>query len=83
MLHAVTEHAISNDSRIRKSFIDLLNKTKKTLGEEAKDYGLSNVYEFIAELSNAQFVEKLKSVQYNRKQTLFEKIKQAIKKIYS
>lgn len=83
MLHAVTEHAISNDSRIRKSFIDLLNKTKKELGEEAKDYGLSNVYEFIAELSNAQFVEKLKSIQYARKQTLFEKIKQAIKKIYS
>ena len=83
MLHAVTEHAISNDSRIRKSFIDLLNKTKKALGEEAKDYGLSNVYEFIAELSNAQFVEKLKSIQYTRKQTLFEKIKQAIKKIYS
>jgi hypothetical protein len=53
MLHAVTEHAISNDSRIRKSFIDLLNKTKKALGEEAKYYGLSNVYEFIAELSNA------------------------------
>lgn len=83
MLHAVTEHAINNDSRIRKSFIDLLNKTKKALGEEAKDYGLSNVYEFIAELSNAQFVEKLKSIQYTRKQTLFEKIKQAIKKIYS
>lgn len=83
MLHAVTEHAINNDSRIRKSFVDLLNKTKKVLGEEAKDYGLSNVYEFVAELSNAQFVEKLKSIQYTRKQTLFEKIKQAIKKIYS
>ena len=83
MLHAITEHAINNDSMIRKSFIDLLNKTKKALGEEAKDYGLSNVYEFIAELSNAQFVEKLKSIQYTRKQTLFEKIKQAIKKIYS
>lgn len=83
MLHAVTEHAISNDSRIRKSFIDLLNKTKKALGKDASDYGLSDVYEFVAELSNAQFVEKLKSIQYTRKQTLFEKIKQAIKKIYS
>lgn len=83
MLHAVTEHAISNDSRIRKSFTDLLNKTKKALGEEAKDYGLSDVYEFVAELSNAKFVEKLKSIQYNRKQTLFERIKQIIKKIYS
>ena len=83
MLHAVTEHAISNDSRIRKSFIDLYQKTKKALGKDAQDYGLSDVYEFVAELSNAQFVEKLKSIQYNRKQTLFEKIKQAIKKIYS
>lgn len=83
MLHAVTEHAISNDSRIRKSFTDLYEKTKKALGKNAQDYGLNDVYEFVAELSNAQFVEKLKSIQYNRKQTLFEKIKQAIKKIYS
>ena len=83
MLHAVTEHAIHNDSRIRKSFTDLYQKTKKALGKDAQDYGLSDVYEFVAELSNAQFVEKLKSIQYNRKQTLFEKIKQAIKKIYS
>lgn len=83
MLHAVTEHAIYNDSRIRKSFTDLYQKTKKALGKDAQDYGLSDVYEFVAELSNAQFVEKLKSIQYNRKQTLFEKIKQAIKKIYS
>lgn len=83
MLHAVTEHAIRNDSRIRKSFTDLYQKTKKALGKDAQDYGLSDVYEFVAELSNAQFVEKLKSIQYNRKQTLFEKIKQAIKKIYS
>lgn len=83
MLHAVTEHAISNDSRIRKSFTDLYEKTKKALGKDASDYGLSDVYEFVAELSNAKFVEKLKSIQYNRKQTLFEKIKQAIKKIYS
>lgn len=83
MLHAVTEHAIRNDSRIRKSFTDLYQKTKKALWKDAQDYGLSDVYEFVAELSNAQFVEKLKSIQYNRKQTLFEKIKQAIKKIYS
>ena len=83
MLHAVTEHAIHNDSMIRKSFTDLYQKTKKALGKDAQYYGLSDVYEFVAELSNAQFVEKLKSIQYNRKQTLFEKIKQAIKKIYS
>lgn len=83
MLHAVTEHAISNDSRIRKSFTDLYQKTKKALGNNAQDYGLNDVYEFVAELSNAQFVERLKSIQYNRKQTLFEKIKQAIKRIYS
>lgn len=83
MLHAVTEHAISNDSRIRKSFEDLLEKTRKRLGKDSQYYGIKDVYEFVAELSNAQFVETLKSIQYTRKQTLFEKIKQAIKKIYS
>lgn len=83
MLHAVTEHAIRNDSRVRKSFEDLLQKTKKHLGKDAQYYGLKDVYEFVAELSNAQFVDKLKSIQYSRKQTLFERIKQVIKKIYS
>ena len=83
MLHAVTEHAIRNDSRIRKSFEDLLEKTRKRLGKDSQYYGIKDVYEFVAELSNAQFVETLKSIQYTRKQTLFEKIKQAIKKIYS
>lgn len=83
MLHAVTEHAIRNDSRVRKSFEDLLQKTKKRLGKDAQYYGLEDVYEFVAELSNAQFVDKLKSIQYSRKQTLFERIKQVIKKIYS
>lgn len=83
MLHAVTEHAIRNDSRVRKSFEDLLQKTKKHLGKDAQYYGLKDVYEFVAELSNSQFVDKLKSIQYSRKQTLFEKIKQVIKKIYS
>lgn len=83
MLHAVTVHAIRNDSRIRKSFTDLYEKTKKALGKDVQDYGLNDVYEFVAELSNAQFVEKLKSIQYTRKQTLFERIKQVIKKIYS
>lgn len=83
MLHAVTEHAIRNDSRIRKSFEDILEKTRKRLGKDSQYYGIKDVYEFVAELSNAQFVETLKSIQYTRKQTLFEKIKQAIKKIYS
>lgn len=82
MLHAVTEHAIRNDSRVRKSFEDLLQKTKKHLGKDAQYYGLKDVYEFVAELSNAQFVDKLKYIQYSRKQTLFERIKQVIKKIY-
>ena len=81
MLHAVTEHAIRNDSRIRKSFEDILEKTRKRLGKDSQYYGIKDVYEFVAELSNAQFVETLKSIQYTRKQTLFEKIKQAIKKI--
>nr|DAN16976.1 MAG TPA: hypothetical protein [Bacteriophage sp.] len=34
MLHAVTVHAIRNDSRIRKSFTDLYEKTKKALGKD-------------------------------------------------
>lgn len=83
LLHAVTVNAIKNDSRIRHQFQELLEKTKQSLGDKANDYGLENVYEFISELSNAEFVEKLKQIQYSPRQTLLERLKTILKKIYN
>lgn len=61
----------------------MLEKTKQSLGDKANDYGLENVYEFISELSNAEFVEKLKQIQYSPRQTLLERLKTILKKIYN
>lgn len=82
MLHAVTVHAIETNSRVREQFQNLLDVTKRKLGDKATYYGLTDVYEFVAELSNAQFVQDLKSIQLTRKQTLLDRIKGVIKKVY-
>lgn len=82
MLHAVTVHAIETNSRVREQFQHLLDVTRNKLGDKANYYGLTDVYEFVAELSNAQFVQDLKSIQLTRKQTLLDRIKGVIKKIY-
>ena len=82
MLHAVTVHAIETNSRVREQFQHLLDVTRNKLGGKANYYGLTDVYEFVAELSNAQFVQDLKSIQLTRKQTLLDRIKGVIKKVY-
>lgn len=82
MLHAVTVHAIETNSRVREQFQHLLDVTRNKLGDKANYYGLTDVYEFVAELSNAQFVYDLKSIQLTRKQTLLDRIKGVIKKVY-
>ena len=82
MLHAVTVHAIETNSRVREQFQHLLDVTRNKLGDKANYYGLTDVYEFVAELSNAQFVQDLKSIQLTRKQTLLDRIKGVIKKVY-
>lgn len=82
MLHAVTVHAIETNSRVREQFQHLLDVTRNNLGDKANYYGLTDVYEFVAELSNAQFVQDLKSIQLTRKQTLLDRIKGVIKKVY-
>lgn len=82
MLHAVTVHAIETNSRVREQFQHLLDVTRNKLGDKANYYGLTDVYEFIAELSNAQFVQDLKSIQLTRKQTLLDRINGVIKKVY-
>ena len=82
MLHAVTVHAIETNSRVREQFQHLLDVTRNKLGDKANYYGLTDVYEFVAELSNAQFAQDLKSIQLTRKQTLLDRIKGVIKKVY-
>ena len=54
-----------------KKISDAYAEVKKALGEDAKDYGLSDIYEFLAELSNINFVHKLQQIKVDKKDTTF------------
>lgn len=69
LLHVATEHALRNNKQLQEQAEKLLNTVRHALGKDAKDYGLSNIYEFFAELSNEKFINKLKSIEYKSEET--------------
>lgn len=81
MLHAITEEAISRNDDLYKEINKLRKQVIKALGDDAKDYGLTSVYEFMAELSNIKFVEKLKNIKTEKKITFFEWIRSIVNEI--
>lgn len=81
MLHAITEEAISRNDDLYKQINRLRKQVIKALGDNAKDYGLTSVYEFMAELSNMEFVEKLKNIKTEKKITFFEWIRSIVNEL--
>ena len=81
MLHAITEEAISRNDDLYKEIDKLRKQVIKELGNNAKDYGLTSVYEFMAELSNMKFVEKLKNIKTEKKITFFEWIRSIVNEL--
>ena len=81
MLHAITEEAISRNDDLYKQIDRLRKQVIKALGNNAKDYGLTSVYEFMAELSNMKFVEKLKNIKTEKKITFFEWIRSIVNEL--
>jgi len=81
MLHAITEEAISRNDDLYKEIDKLRKQVIKELGNNAKDYGLTSVYEFMAELSNMEFVEKLKNIKTEKKITFFEWIRSIVNEL--
>ena len=71
LLHAVTVETINGNEELKSKLENLLFEVKKALGEDAKDYGLSDIYEFLAELSNINFVHKLQQIKVDKKDTTF------------
>ena len=71
LLHAVTVETINGNDELKSKLENLLSEVKKALGEDAKDYGLSDIYEFLAELSNINFVHKLQQIKVDKKDTTF------------
>lgn len=75
LLHAVTVETINGNEELKSKLENLLSEVKKALGEDAKDYGLSDIYEFLAELSNMEFVKKLQKIKTDKKDiTFFQRV---------
>ena len=74
LLHAITEEAINHNQALYDEIDTLRRKVIKELGDDAKLYGLTDVHEFIAELSNMEFIEVLKRIKVDKKLNMFQKI---------
>lgn len=82
LLHAVTVETINGNEELKSKLENLLSEVKKALGEEAKDYGLTDIYEFLAELSNIKFVEKLQEIKTDKKDiSLFQRVRNFINEV--
>ena len=65
LLHAITVQTIQHSPELRQELERLLEFVKKTLGSDANEYGLTDIYEFLAELSNEEFIKKLQQIDTN------------------
>lgn len=83
LIHAVTVDALQRSKILRAKAEKLLSKLKEQFNNDPSIQGLQNVYEMVAELSNDEFINKLKQVQYDTKQTLLDKIKSFISRLIS
>lgn len=83
MIHVVTVEALQRSKILRAKAEKLLSKLKEQFNDDSSIQGLQNVYEMVAELSNDEFINKLKQVQYDTKQTWLDKIKSFISRLIS
>lgn len=83
LIHAVTVDALQRSKVLRAKAEKLLSKLKEQFNDDPSIQGLQNVYETVAELSNDEFINKLKQVQYDTKQTWLDKIKSFISRLIS
>ena len=83
MIHVVTVEALQRSKILRAKAEKLLSKLKEQFNNDPSIQGLQNVYEMVAELSNDEFINKLKQVQYDTKQTWLDKIKSFISRLIS
>lgn len=82
LLHAATVQTIQHSEELKNELQSLLNTVKKQIGTSTNIYGLTDIYEFLAELSNEQFVEQLKQVQVKNK-SIFNSIYNFLAKVIS
>lgn len=82
LVHAFTYKALHNSSTLRKEAEDLRQYLIKHLGENS-EYGLTDIYEMLAELTNVDFVNKIKVLPSNRQEGIIRRARQFFKKIFN
>ena len=63
LVHYYTYEALHNSSQLRQEAEGLRHYIIDKLGDKADEYGLTDIYEMLAELTNVDFVNKLKSIE--------------------
>lgn len=75
LIHTVTIEALQRSKTLRQKAEKLLAELKKQFKDDPNIYGIQDIYEMVAELSNDDFVNKLQQVKYSTKENWLDKIK--------
>ena len=79
LIHAVTVESIQHSPSLRKELEDLLEVVRSKTYKNT--YGTTDIYEFLAELSNYSFTEHLKTIQYDNS-NIYVKVKNLLKRLF-
>ena len=81
LVHYYTYDALHNSSQLRQEAEELRHYIIDKLGDKADEYGLTDIYEMLAELTNVDFINKLKSVEMPERKlnAILQKIKRFLK----
>lgn len=81
LVHAYTYYALHNDSKLREEAENLRQYLIRNLGENS-EYGLSNIYEMLAELTNVDFVNKMKVLPATKSYSILAKVRSFFSKFF-
>lgn len=78
LIHTVTIEALQRSKSLRQKAEKLLVELKKQFKDDPDVYGIQDIYEMVAELSNNEFVNKLQQISYSTKENWLDRIKRFI-----
>lgn len=81
LVHYFSYNTLHNSSQLRDEAEKLRKYIINKLGKNANQYGLTNIYEMLAELTNVDFVNKLRSIESSKQVKILSKVKNFFKNI--